>query len=195
MTSQQRAELTFWRNTFVYGHKGSRESYFEARRRDFYDYTTFLPELRAENGQGVDLCCGLVSIFEHTGLTVVAVDALQDEYARICSSSSPVKYLHGDAENLMLPDGYADWLACFNCIDHTPNPSHMVAEIRRVLKPGGRLYFWVNFDRPPLADAHYALWNQALVDEHLQGFHLQRATICWSETWKKYVYYARYLRP
>lgn len=58
----------------------------------------------------------------------------------------------GDAETLPYDDGYFDFVYSFGVIHHTPSTEKVVAEIHRVLKPGGKcwitvyhknsLYFW-----------------------------------------------------
>ena len=199
MNSHQVAELQFWRNTF---HSyPTEEAYCAARRHNLKEYSAFVPEIYQESGNGLDLACGLVSVFDQfeSPANIWAVDELLDEYDRVfCrfKGNSGVHYQREDGENLArFSDGFFDFIWCFNAIDHTPNPILMANEIRRILKPGGRLYFYVNFDLPPLAPAHYALWDQRRVDEHLSdGFHLMRATICWSVTWSKYIYVALYER-
>jgi len=197
MNSHQEAELQFWRNTFR--SYPTAEAYVGVRQNDFKEYRAFVPEILHESGNGLDLACGLVSVFEGNGgpANIWAVDALLNEYDGIYRPvASGIHYQQADGENLsVFPEGFFDFVWCYNAMDHTPNPVMMANEIRRVLKPGGRLYFYVNFDRPPLAPAHYALWDKRRVDEMLSdGFHLRRATVAWSETWSKYVYVALYER-
>lgn len=194
MNSYQEVELRFWRGE--YALEGNRESWILHRMRDLRNYSEFVPEIHRETVNGLDLACGLISIFERHGTpaNIWAVDALMDEYDRICPSDDKggIHYQKMDGENLEFEDGFFDFVWCFNAIDHTPDPRRMADEIRRVLKPGGRLYFFVNFDNPPLSPAHYALWDRAMVDHCLGEFFLLRETTCWSVTWKKYIYVALY---
>lgn len=45
----------------------------------------------------------------------------------------------GDAEDIPLPDASFDAVVCTQVIQHTPQPWRAVAEMARVLRPGGRL--------------------------------------------------------
>jgi ubiquinone/menaquinone biosynthesis C-methylase UbiE len=63
-------------------------------------------------------------------------------------------FLHGDAEHIPFPDGAFDLVYSNGVIHHTPNTTRVIAEIYRVLKPGGRciimvyaensLHYWRN---------------------------------------------------
>jgi ubiquinone/menaquinone biosynthesis C-methylase UbiE len=56
-----------------------------------------------------------------------------------------------DAENLTLPDGTFDAVFCSMGLMHFPAPEKALAEMRRVLKPGGRLLaaVWGEAERSP----------------------------------------------
>lgn len=45
-----------------------------------------------------------------------------------------------DAESLPLKDGFFDVAICLQVLEHTPFPERIVAEIARVLRPGGYLF-------------------------------------------------------
>ena len=197
MTPQQEAELEFWREEFA--RYELPEQYVTVREvRDLGHYAELLPEIRAERGRGLDLACGLVSILGRLQCReVVAIDALLPDYARIYSPApNGARYVHANGEDLAaagFADGCFDFVWCVNAADHTPNPEKMLAEARRVLKPGGRFYFFVNFD-PALYAPHYEVWNLRKVEERLGAFKLLRGAQVWSETWQKYVYSALYRR-
>jgi len=191
MSPQQKAEVEFWRGEFA--KYKTPEEYVKIRQvRDLGHYAELLPEIHTEKGYGLDLGCGLVSVLG--GLercSIVAVDPLQDEYHRIYFDQS-VTYNRSNGEKLK---GFIceefDFVWCMNAIDHTPNPERMIAEAHRVLKVGGHLYFFVNFD-PELYAPHYHLWDMSMVEVHLCVFKLLRGTQAWSETWKKYIYAGLY---
>jgi SAM-dependent methyltransferase len=106
---------------------------------------------------------------------VIALEPLQDEMNLVFTPpfNPVIRYMTGSGETM--PWGLAeifDFIYCVNVIDHTPNPQAMLDEIWKVLKPGGRVYFHVNFDETLWAGGHYELWNQTLVDERLAKFTL-----------------------
>ena len=49
------------------------------------------------------------------------------------------RFVHHDAESLPFPDNSFDLVYSNGVLHHTPNTTHVASEIRRVLKPGGRI--------------------------------------------------------
>lgn len=64
-------------------------------------------------------------------------------------------------EALPFPSGAFDVVLCDNVIDHAEGPARIVAELARVLAPGGLLYFTVNVHHPLYGAASrlHGLWN------------------------------------
>ncbi len=67
-------------------------------------------------------------------LSQVAVD-LANERLALDGLESDVRV--GDAEHLDFDDGTFDIVYCYGVLHHTPDTERAVAEVRRVLKPGG----------------------------------------------------------
>jgi SAM-dependent methyltransferase len=51
-----------------------------------------------------------------------------------------IPVFQSDAESLPLKDGFFDVAICLQVLEHTPFPERIVAEIARVLRPGGYLF-------------------------------------------------------
>ena len=51
------------------------------------------------------------------------------------------RLLKGDAEHIPLPDSSADAVLCTLVLCSVPNPDLAIAEMKRILKPGGKLIF------------------------------------------------------
>lgn len=189
MSPQRKAEIEFWRGEFV--KYPTPAAYVAKRKSELQSY--LVPEILQETGRGLDLGCGLVSVLEALSLPeVVAADPLMFEYSKIPFGTF-VQYVEADGENLpMAWEDSFDFVWCMNAIDHTPHPKAMLAEIRRVLKPGGRFYFSVNFD-PELYAPHYHLWSMQTVEEAMSGWKLLRGTLEWHEQWHKYIWTAMYV--
>lgn len=188
------AEIDWWR-----GYLASLgvDRFMRVRFDDWKWKTRFFPELREEEGRGLDLACGLVSIFEFSGLkNVVAADALMDEYQQLLprDGAAGVEYRREDGEDLTFETRSFDYVFCCNAIDHTPNPLRMLQEIERVLKPGGRLYFQVNYD-PALYAPHYQIWRRETVDAHMKASHfgMRLAVEEWWEEHHKYLFWGKYV--
>jgi ubiquinone/menaquinone biosynthesis C-methylase UbiE len=48
-----------------------------------------------------------------------------------------------DAQKMDFPDNYFDFVSAHGCLMHMPDTQGAVAEIFRVLKPGGKIYVWM----------------------------------------------------
>lgn len=167
MDSQQAAELSFWRDLYrQLGHEG----FLAQRVRDRERALSYLPGLVEEQGRGLDMGCGLWSIFEGWGRDVDAYDPLLDEYNRILPAdlAREVVYIPATAD---LPSDIYDWVTCINVADHAASPVDLMIEIYRLLKPSGRLYFQVNMD-PVLTATHYKLWREHEIRGYLHLFRL-----------------------
>lgn len=51
-----------------------------------------------------------------------------------------VHFCQGNAEELPFRADYFDAIICTNSFHHYPNPSHVLAEVYRVLKPTGKIF-------------------------------------------------------
>jgi SAM-dependent methyltransferase len=98
----------------------------------------------------LDLGCGpgfYAAVFRARGADVVAVDndASEVELARQVVPDA----LRADANDLPLPDRSVDAVVCSNLLEHTPRAEPVIAEIERVLRPGGWAYIsWTNWYSP-----------------------------------------------
>jgi ubiquinone/menaquinone biosynthesis C-methylase UbiE len=73
------------------------------------------------------------------GVDLVAAMLLQGQ-ARWRSDSEHITAVQGDSEQLPFPSGAFDVVTCSNSFHHYPHQDRAIAEMHRVLKPGGRLY-------------------------------------------------------
>lgn len=94
-------------------------------------------------GRGV----GTEIIFERFGASEVHafdLDPQMIEIARRRLAKYPPKKLRlfvGDVENIAAPDAGYDAVFDFGIIHHIPNWQNAIAEVSRVLRPGGRFFF------------------------------------------------------
>ena len=67
------------------------------------------------------------------------------------------EFIHGDGENLPFDDDTFDVVYSNGVIHHTPNTTHAVKDIRRVLKPGGKAIIMV------YAENSWHYWREQIV--------------------------------
>ncbi len=98
----------------------------------------------------VDVGCGTGAALRHIAPRVphgrlIGVDPIPRmlEIARERAAADPsghrIELLEGSAEQLPLTDDIADVVFAFDSIDHWPDRAAGLREVRRVLRPGGRL--------------------------------------------------------
>ena len=96
--------------------------------------------------RALDLCCGhgnVASGLVRAGALVTGLDfsAVMLEMAR--AAVPEAEFIEGDAMALSFDDGSFDAVTIGFGMPHVPAPPHVIAEARRVLRPGGRLAFSV----------------------------------------------------
>jgi SAM-dependent methyltransferase len=108
--------------------------------------------LGASPGERVlDLGCGpgfyCAELLDEVGATgsVVGVDGSQEMLglaARRCEGHDNVDFQVADATSLPLEDASFDGAVCVQVLEYVPEVSAALAELHRVLRPGGRVVIW-----------------------------------------------------
>ena len=119
--------------------EGSAE-YFENIRRQRYFVEDHIPRVaRFEAWAGKDVLevgCGLgTDLMEFKGARAVGVDLTPRAVALARRRGADARV--ADARSLPFPDASFDLVYSFGVIHHSPEPEKIVAEIWRVLRPGG----------------------------------------------------------
>ncbi|MEI6130572.1 MAG: class I SAM-dependent methyltransferase [Planctomycetota bacterium] len=129
-----------------------RHFWFVSRRRIFFDLLD--RELRGESALRVlEVGCGaggMLGPLQRYG-TVHGLDIDRD-YVQYCAQRGFQRVLCGSGYELPFPDASFDLVCLFDTIEHIPEEQLAMAEIARVLKPGGRVFFSV--------PAYQWLWSQ-----------------------------------
>src|SRR3954447_15336071 len=96
-------------------------------------------------GSGVGHWARLVTSLLPRGSRLVGIDrepvwvARANEEARTCGLEDVLSFVHGSADQLPFASASFDLVTCQTLLFHVPEPSRVLAEMRRVLAPGGRL--------------------------------------------------------
>ena len=110
-----------------------------------------LPRHGLEPGMRVaDVCCGIggfaMQVARHMSpIEVVGVDHAQSSltYARHLAKEFQLpglEFIYGDAANLLLADQRFDFVACRLALQIFDQPQHILRELVRICRPGGRVY-------------------------------------------------------
>ena len=90
----------------------------------------------------LDVACGAgfgLQMLRQAGASPIGVDYDAGTLGEVRRTQPASRLLRGDATRLPLKTGSIDLVVSFETIEHVPDASALVSEIRRVLKPGGRL--------------------------------------------------------
>jgi SAM-dependent methyltransferase len=101
-------------------------------------------------GPVLDLGCGRGYWMEHmTGRGIVAVGVEHDP-GRAAQAGRYGPVVSGDGARLPLADASVDLVWCLHVLHHLPEPARVLAEVRRVLRPGGSLVLAETVEDNPL---------------------------------------------
>lgn len=73
------------------------------------------------------------------------------------------------ADTAALPSGLAEVVICHHTLEHVPEPLAALTEMRRLLKPGGRLGVWVPYEK----ERRYRRFDPAEPNHHLFSWTVQ----------------------
>jgi 2-polyprenyl-6-hydroxyphenyl methylase/3-demethylubiquinone-9 3-methyltransferase len=110
---------------------------------------------RGRQAEVLDIGCGAGFLSNHLareGIAVTGLDASQAsiDVAARHDETGAVRYLLGDALHLPFANESFDVVCAMDFLEHVEDPAAVVAEVARVLKPGG-VFFFHTFNRNPLA--------------------------------------------
>ena len=103
----------------------------------------------------------------------VGVDPLAQSYAELFPEwQSRVATVAAFGESLPFAQSSFDIVLCDNVVDHAESPRSIVAEMARVLKPSGLLYFTVNTHHPiyGFASGLHSAWNDLGIKREIGPF-------------------------
>ena len=110
----------------------------------------------------LDAGCGTgeaALLAQQRGALVSGIDAAPKMIERCRVKMPGCDFRVGDLEELPYPDATYDAVIACNCVHFTAHPDRAIAELRRVLRPGGRLAIAANgsLDEFPSSQIFYAL--------------------------------------
>ena len=158
-------------------------------RDRFYSITEW-SETDLRGKRVLDVGCGagrFAEIALAAGAEVVAVDLSQAVEAcrdnlRPCDR---LEIVQASIYELPFPPGSFDFVYCIGVIQHTPDPQRSILEIARMVRPGGRLGYWI-YERDwksylGTTGFKYLFrpWTKTLSREAVERFSHTLETLCW----------------
>jgi SAM-dependent methyltransferase len=128
--------------TYIHGTKPSEQARLALLNRltngPFVEFLQVRSGMRIlEVGSGLGLLAGEVAMAAD-GVEVVGLERSSEQIAA-AAKSPHVRYVQGDAHELPFADGSFDLVYCRYLLEHVAHPAHVLAEMRRVAKPGCRV--------------------------------------------------------
>lgn len=144
----------------------------------------FLPRVAIEDGDHVlDVACGTGLIARRVApivgasghVAAIDLNAGMIEVARALPApeGASIEWREGDASSLPYEDGSFDVVVCQQGLQFVPDRAAALREMRRVLKPGGRvaLAVWQSLDQSPCNLATAAALERHVSAEAARGLH------------------------
>jgi ubiquinone/menaquinone biosynthesis C-methylase UbiE len=139
-------EMKYWRSRFVQEKQLNNTHY-----RHFYTDHFGLDYLFYSNKRILDVGCGPRGSLEwaNTTLARIGLDPLVENYREIGIINHQMIYVGAPAEQIPFASGYFDVVFAFNSLDHVDNLEKAIAEISRVVKPGGLFLLLTELNHEP----------------------------------------------
>ncbi|MBU7600850.1 methyltransferase domain-containing protein [Streptomyces sp. P38-E01] len=126
----------------------------------------FIERLKVdENSHVLDLGCGVggpgLRLVERTGARLTGISISQEQIkaanrlAAEAGASERAVFQHADAMKLDFPDDSFDAVMALESLCHMPDREQVLREVRRVLRPGGRLVLTDIFERFPRKEVRH----------------------------------------
>jgi SAM-dependent methyltransferase len=98
----------------------------------------------------LDLGCGRGYWMEHMATRGIAAVGIEHDPARAALAGRYGPVVCGDGARLPLADASVSLVWCLHVLHHLPAPDRVLAEVRRVLRPGGTLVLAESVEDNPL---------------------------------------------
>ena len=113
-----------------------------------------LEDLEAVRGRVLDIGCGagnMPKAIKHyrPDLEVWGTDLSQQAIRVAEKHPEGAKFVPAAGERLPFEDGFFDAVTMFDVLEHFPEPEKTLAEIRRVLRPGGLFHLFLPLEKQP----------------------------------------------
>lgn len=170
-------EMLFWR---MHKAKKGGELYNGHMAYYFTDHFGLSPDYYAGK-KVLDVGCGPVGTLEWADGAAerVGLDPLADKYLTLGAKDHKMRYVNSGSEKMPFADGHFDIVTTFNSLDHVEDVDATIAELCRVVRPGGDLLLIVEINHEPTITEPHFLTEKILVDAiTAKGFEVADKNVC-----------------
>jgi ubiquinone/menaquinone biosynthesis C-methylase UbiE len=141
-------ELAFWK-----WRKGIEGALWNRHYEHFYTEHFGLSPNFYSGKRILDIGCGPCGSLEWADMAAerIGLDPLADDYRKLGASNHKMRYVSAHSESIPFPDGYFDVVCSFNSLDHVSSLERTIAEVIRVVKPGGLFLLLSEVNHDPTA--------------------------------------------
>lgn len=144
--SKAESEMDYW-----HGRKSAEGTLNNAHYKPFYTSHFGLDDDFYAGKRILDIGCGLRGSLEWADMTAerIGLDPLADSYMTIGATEHKMKYVASGAEHTPFEDGHFDVVCSFNSLDHVDDLDAAIAEIKRIVAPGGLFLLLTDVNHEP----------------------------------------------
>lgn len=184
------ATRDYWTRHNVSLHRQFRDAkeslaYFAWRNDQYFGYLDLMPVDGAAGRAVLDYGCGpghdLVGFSVYSGPSrLIAMDvspsSLAEARARLALHDAEAEFVQLDPHEARLPldDASVDYVHSSGVIHHVPNPGRVLAELHRVLKPGGEARIMV-YNHDSIWMHLYVAYHKCILEGSFEGLDLLAA--------------------
>ncbi len=133
--------------------------------RRFKNVSRFIKEI---DGDILDIgCCDgyftKVLLDNSKAKSITAIDVLEhaiDHATEMYSNIPELTFEYGEAHKLKYADNSFDHVFCLEALEHVENPAQVLSEMKRVLKPGGKIHILIPAENL-LFKIIWAVWSRS----------------------------------
>jgi len=163
---KEKYELQYWR-----ARKRNEETLQHSHYAYFYTTQFGFEDAFYDGKRILDIGCGPRGSLEWASMAAqrVGLDPLADSYRELGTDAHAMEYACAPAEAIPFADGHFDVVTSFNSLDHVEDLDATLAEIARVVKPGGWFLLITEVNHPARACEPITFgWD--IIDELHQAF-------------------------
>jgi SAM-dependent methyltransferase len=146
--AKKREEIEYWKSRLAIEGKLSNERYLQSYTSTFDIEPSFYAGKRI-----LDIGCGPRGSLEWADMAAerVGLDTLVPEYLKMGADRHKMTYVAAPSDAIPFPAEHFDVVCAFNSLDHVEDLEGTIAEIKRVVRPGGLFLLIVEVNHRPTA--------------------------------------------